>query len=52
MGYSRLAMENKAILQSASSLPLPSYNFRAAMDWNPSVEGPANTSYFLHLLVF
>lgn len=40
-----LQLENKAILQSASSLPLPTYNFRAAMDWNPSVEGPANASY-------
>ncbi len=47
-----LQLENKAILQSASSLPLPSYNFRAAMDWNPSVEGPANTSYLSSPLWF
>lgn len=47
-----LQLENKAIIQSASSLPLPNYNFRAAMDWNPSVEGPANTSYLSSPLWF
>ena len=38
-------LANKAIIQSASSLPLPTYNFRASMDWNPQVEGQANLSY-------
>lgn len=27
-------LANEAIIQSASTLPLPTYNFRAAMDWN------------------
>lgn len=40
-----LQLDNKAIIQTASTLPLPTYNFRAAMDWNPSVEGQANVSY-------
>jgi len=38
-------LENKAIIQNASTLPLPTYNLRAAMDWNPWVEGSANASY-------
>lgn len=27
-------LANEAIIQSASTLPLPTYNFRVAMDWN------------------
>lgn len=38
-------LANKTILQSASTLPQPTYNFRAAMDWNPNIEGAANISY-------
>lgn len=30
-------MDDDAILQSASNLPLPSVNLRAAMEWNPDV---------------
>ncbi|MDY0151783.1 MAG: T9SS type A sorting domain-containing protein, partial [Candidatus Cloacimonas sp.] len=38
-------LQSKTIMQAASSLQLPTYNFRAAMDWNANIEGPANFSY-------
>jgi len=38
-------LENKAIVQSVSTLPLPANNLRAAMNWNPWMEGPANYSH-------
>lgn len=38
-------MNDHAILQSASTLPLPQYNIRAAMPWNPAeLVTPANSS--------
>ncbi|WP_044279137.1 T9SS type A sorting domain-containing protein [Candidatus Cloacimonas acidaminovorans] len=40
-----LQLPNKTILQCISSLPLPEYNFRAAMDWSRYITGDANTNY-------
>jgi hypothetical protein len=40
-----LQLADKKIVQCVSSLPLPEYNFRVAMDWNPSIQGDANTNY-------
>ncbi len=39
-------LEDKAIVQNVSTLPLPNYNLRVAMDWNPSiVQPPTQTTY-------
>jgi hypothetical protein len=45
-------IQSKTIIQATSSLALPAYNFRAAMDWNPNIEGPANYGYTSNPLWF
>lgn len=38
-------LDNKTIVQSASTLPQPTYQVRGAMNWNPNIVGPANSFY-------
>ncbi|MDD2229656.1 MAG: T9SS type A sorting domain-containing protein [Candidatus Cloacimonetes bacterium] len=38
-------LPDKAIVQNVSTLPLPEYNFRAAMDWNNNIIGLPNIDY-------
>ena len=38
-------MDDDTILQSVSSLPLPAYNLRAAMDWEPRVVVTGNSTF-------
>lgn len=38
-------LDNKTIVQSASTLPQPVYQVRGAMNWNPNITGPADTFY-------
>ncbi len=40
-----LQLADKTIVQCVSSLPLPEYNFRVAMDWKPTVTVDPNTNY-------
>ena len=47
-----LQLADKKIVQCVSSLPLPEYNFRVAMDWNPSIQGDADTTYLSSPLWF
>lgn len=40
-----LQLPDKKIVQSISSLPLPEYNFRVAMDWKTSITCDPNINY-------
>jgi hypothetical protein len=38
-------LDNKTIVQSASTKSQPMYQVRGAMNWNPNITGPANSFY-------
>lgn len=42
-------LADRAILQNLSTLPLPTYNLRAAMDWNRNILQPPSVQFYTSL---